>query len=100
MQPGNCPVCQARFRGAAVCSRCGADLGRLMALAAQAWRLRAMAARALENGDYAGALEIALRAERIHASKRAAALRAIAVWAAHADHVRSTTAMPHGSEAT
>src|SRR5450755_3041116 len=35
-----CRVCQARFRGARICSRCGADLVRPMLLAAEAWCLR------------------------------------------------------------
>ena len=45
-EANRCPVCRARFRGVAVCSRCGADLARLMLLAAEAWRLRE-AARAV-----------------------------------------------------
>ena len=34
-ESGRCPVCQARFRSEAVCSRCGADLMPLMLLLTQ-----------------------------------------------------------------
>jgi hypothetical protein len=46
-----CPVCQARFRGARTCSRCGADLEPLMRLAVKAWQLRQAARQALDAGD-------------------------------------------------
>ena len=45
-----CPVCQARFRGSRLCSRCGADLGPLMIVAVRAWRLREEARDALARG--------------------------------------------------
>lgn len=55
---GRCPVCQARFRGSRACSRCGADLTRLMLLAAVSWRLREQARQAISLGDLPSALEL------------------------------------------
>ena len=46
-----CPVCQAKFRGSRICSRCGADLGPLMLLAVRSWRLREAARSALAVGQ-------------------------------------------------
>ena len=45
-----CPVCQARFRGARICSRCGAGLEPLMLLSVEAWQLRQAARQALHAG--------------------------------------------------
>lgn len=61
-----CPVCAARFRGTRECSRCGADLLILMRIAAQSYRLRAAARRALENGDLPQAVRSATQAESLH----------------------------------
>ncbi len=55
-----CPVCQARFRDASVCSRCGADLEPLMFLIANAYQLRQDARRALQAGDFERAQKLAL----------------------------------------
>ena len=46
-----CPVCLARFRGSARCSRCGADLTPLMRLAARSHALLRAAIDALLAGD-------------------------------------------------
>ena len=54
-----CPVCQARFRGSSECSRCGADLGTIMGLAAGAWRMREAARQAIAEGDAARAHALA-----------------------------------------
>ena len=82
MRPGQCPVCRAAFRGVLECPRCGADLSRLMALTARAWRLRLDAAEALRKRDYAGAAELAGTSERIVHTPRGAALMALAGWLA------------------
>lgn len=55
-QTGRCPVCNARFRGQRLCSRCGADLTVLMRLRAQAWALRQAAAHHFAAGDAPAAL--------------------------------------------
>jgi hypothetical protein len=78
--PGQCPVCQARFRGTRLCSRCGADLGPLMRLTLDAWRCRLAARQALGRGDVVRALECAARAERLQATPRGRALRLLCAW--------------------
>ena len=76
----HCPVCLARFRGASVCSRCGADLGPLMRLAAEAWRLRQRARQALELGDDERALGLASEAQHLHDTPPGDALRRLSAW--------------------
>ena len=81
MNAGNrCPVCQARFRGAAICSRCGADLGRLMQLSAEAWRLREAARTALAAGEFGLCLERAMQAQEVQSTPTGEALRKISEW--------------------
>jgi predicted amidophosphoribosyltransferase len=63
-----CPVCQARFRGARICSRCGADLEPLMVLSVQAWQLRQAARQALLAGEIGRALALAGEAEGLERS--------------------------------
>jgi len=75
-----CPVCQARFRGARICSRCGADLEPLMRLAVNAWQLRQAARRALEGGDLERALRLALEAQGAQATDGGEALRLLGAW--------------------
>ena len=58
-EAGRCPVCQARFRGERLCSRCGADLASLLTLSLQAWRLRQDARQALREGDFRLAAKLA-----------------------------------------
>ncbi len=77
-----CPVCQARFRGASICSRCGADLGRLMQLSAEAWRLREAARTALAAGEFGLCFELAARAQEVQSTRAGQALREIAQWLA------------------
>lgn len=45
-----CPVCRAPFRGTGDCSRCGADLRRLMRLVLWAHAARQAARQALRHG--------------------------------------------------
>jgi hypothetical protein len=63
-----CPVCKARFRGAAECSRCGADLTAPMLLASHAYVLRQQARQALRSGDARTALATACAAQGLHAT--------------------------------
>jgi hypothetical protein len=83
----HCPVCQARFRSARVCSRCGADLGPLMGLAVKAWRLRQAARQALERGDYERAVGWASEAQHVHRTPHGESLRLLSAWL-HADSAR------------
>ena len=76
----HCPVCHARFRGSRLCSRCGADLGRLMILAVRAWRLRQEARHALTRGDLAEARRLANAAQALHRTPRGASLELLAQW--------------------
>ena len=76
----HCPVCQARFRGARVCSRCGADLGPLMGLAVKAWRLRQAARQALDRGEYGKALGVASEAQHVHRTPHGASLYLLSAW--------------------
>jgi hypothetical protein len=74
---GRCPVCQARFRGARVCSRCGADLEPLMILAVQSWRLRVAARNALGAGRFELALQLAEQAQAMQWTPGGEALRTV-----------------------
>ena len=79
-----CPVCQARFRGSAECSRCGADLGTLMRLAAGAWRMREAARQAIAEGDVARARALASQAQEICRSAAGRDLEMVSSWLAGA----------------
>lgn len=63
-----CPVCKARFRGVAECSRCGTDLTALMILAAHAYALRQAARKALMSCNAQNALASARAAQTLHAT--------------------------------
>jgi hypothetical protein len=75
-----CPVCQARFRGARTCSRCGADLEPLMLLAVKAWQLRQATRQALDAGDVERALGLAIEAQGIQGTESGEALRLLGAW--------------------
>ena len=75
-----CPVCQARFRGSRICSRCGADLEPLMVLAVKAWQFRQAARRALEAGDFGRATALATEAQDTQYSASGEALRLLGTW--------------------
>jgi predicted amidophosphoribosyltransferase len=75
-----CPVCQARFRGAAICSRCGADLGRLMHLAAQAWWLREAARAAITAREFGRVVELAAKAQEVQSTPAGEALLRLGYW--------------------
>lgn len=64
--PPECPVCKARLRGQRYCSRCGADLSRLMRVVARAHQLREQARRALCEGRYRAACALADEAQNLH----------------------------------
>lgn len=75
-----CPVCQARFRGASVCSRCGADLDPLMRLTVEAWQLRQAARQALDGGDVDRALGLASEAQGVQGTGSGEVLRLLGAW--------------------
>lgn len=75
-----CPVCQARFRGARECSRCGANLEPLMALAVQAWKLRQASGGALRAGEFERAFTLARQAQAVQATPCGEFLRALSGW--------------------
>lgn len=75
-----CPVCQARFRGSRVCSRCGAGLEPLMQLTVKAWRLRQAARQALDAGEFERALGLAIEAQGTQNTESGEALRLLGAW--------------------
>ena len=78
--PPKCPVCQARFRGSAICSRCGADLRPLLLLIGHAYRLRQSARKAIETGDVGRAEELAAEAESACSTERGRELWLLSSW--------------------
>ncbi len=75
-----CPVCQARFRGSRICSRCGADLEPLMLLTVKAWQLRQAARKALDAGDAGRAIGLATEAQGAQNTGSGEALRLLGAW--------------------
>ena len=75
----SCPVCRARFRGAARCSRCGADLAVLMLLSAHAYRLRQRARQFLRKADCRTALDCVERAQRLRTTPEGNLLRWVCI---------------------
>ena len=70
-----CPVCRARFKGEAICYRCGADLNVLLAIEAEAaaWERETIAL--LAAGDWIAARRAADRVLALQHSPLAAAAR-------------------------
>jgi hypothetical protein len=91
---GRCPVCQARFRGVSICSRCGADLTPLMLLAAHAYSLRRSARRSLRAGDTQSALAAAKAAQKLHAIPQGGILEMVCATAAGMAKLPSVPASP------
>jgi hypothetical protein len=79
-EPPNCPVCQARFRGSAICSRCGADLAPLLLLFDHAYRLRRETREAIETGDVGRARELAEEAEAVCSTEKGRELWLLSSW--------------------
>jgi hypothetical protein len=84
-----CPVCQASFRGAEICPRCGADLGVLMLLATHAYSLRRTAKRRLLAGDTQAALAAVEAAQNLHATPHGEILLMVCQVAVEALEYRS-----------
>jgi len=82
-----CPVCKARFRGTAECSRCSADLAPLMLLATHAYALRQAARQALKAGDIPAALSSAQAAQNLHSTAEGRLLQFTCTLATNANLV-------------
>ena len=81
-EPALCPVCRARFRGASICSRCGADLSPLMRLSVAAWMLREAARDSLAAGDFAHAHRLGVQAVRLQVTGEGRTLCLLSAWLA------------------
>lgn len=75
-----CPVCRAKFRGTRQCSRCGADLTRLMLLSARAQRSRASARESLVALNFEKAHQFAAAAQKEHATETGRKLLLLTAW--------------------
>ena len=75
-----CPVCRAKFRGTSQCSRCGADLARLMILSSHAQHSRTNARKSLIALDFEKAHEFAETAQKEHATERGRKLLLLTSW--------------------
>jgi hypothetical protein len=84
--PARCPVCRARFAGVATCTRCGADLTKIMLLLAESHRLREEARGALRRSELELALGYVREAQALAASEVGARLEAVIGWWSSASH--------------
>ncbi len=73
-----CPVCRARFKGEAVCYRCGADLSVLLTIEAEAAAREREMVVLLATGQWIDARRVADRALALRYSPLAAAARDLA----------------------
>lgn len=79
-RPLKCPVCRAKFRGTRECSRCGADLSPLMYLADTARQTRDKARQAILACDGKRTHDLAVKAQRLHATEAGRRLLLLAAW--------------------
>lgn len=70
-----CPVCRARYKDDPVCQRCGADLGSLLAIEAEAAALERRAVLLLEASEFGEARRTADHALALQYSPLARAVR-------------------------
>ena len=77
-----CPVCRAPFRSARECSRCGADLSRVMRVLAEAQICRREAVAAAYAGDFQKARDLAVKAQGLHRSETGRRLLLLTSWLA------------------
>ncbi len=80
-----CPLCNARCKGDRLCSRCGVDLGPLLALESQSDVLCRQAVKALGAGHPDRARDLAQQAARCQATPFALALAGFLASAAQQD---------------
>ncbi len=77
-----CPVCRAKFRSTRECTRCGADLGNIMKLAAGAHLDREAARKAMLALNFEKAGELAAAAQKAHATDPGRRLALLTSWLA------------------
>ncbi|OGV67144.1 MAG: hypothetical protein A3K19_10705 [Lentisphaerae bacterium RIFOXYB12_FULL_65_16] len=80
-----CPVCRAPFRGTGDCSRCGADLRRLMRLVVRARAARQAARRALVAGHPSRALGLVRLAQNCHPTPAGTRLASLSALVPHSE---------------
>ncbi|OEU52100.1 MAG: hypothetical protein BA868_05890 [Desulfobacterales bacterium C00003106] len=78
-----CPVCRAGFRGTTRCSRCGADLTRLMTLLVTARHYRNKARKAICLRKFEEARALSTSAQKIHATQAGKRLCLLTSWLAY-----------------
>jgi hypothetical protein len=61
-----CPACGANFGAKSRCTGCGADLSRLMDIAARSLRLRQQTRQALRRHQYSEAYQLSTQAQDLH----------------------------------
>lgn len=83
-----CPVCRARFKGEAVCYRCGADLSGLLTIEAEAAAREREMVALLATGQWIEARRVADRVLALQYSPLAAAARGFAGRELAAQEVR------------
>ncbi|MCD6307237.1 MAG: hypothetical protein J7M32_13255 [Deltaproteobacteria bacterium] len=75
-----CPVCRAPFRGTQECSRCGADLTRVMSILAKAQISREHARAAIRSGQFHKAHVLAKQAQELHQTEQGRRLLLLTGW--------------------
>ena len=75
-----CPVCRAKFRGTRQCSRCGADISRLMILSVSAQHCRTNARKSLLSLEFEKAHVLAAAAQKKHATDKGRKLLLLTSW--------------------
>lgn len=75
-----CPTCSAAFRGSRECSRCGSDLGPILALATLSAATGAAARNALHGRDFARAHQLASRAVTLRTTPGIRGLALLTSW--------------------
>jgi hypothetical protein len=63
-----CPNCRASYKGGQECRRCGMNLGRLLAIEAQAQAREWLAIQQIAADDLAGAEQTLIQSVRLHIS--------------------------------
>jgi hypothetical protein len=62
----HCPTCGQDTKASLSCRRCGSDLTLLFTTYTEAWQFRTRARQCLLQGEFAKALQLAQKAQKIH----------------------------------
>ncbi len=89
-EPPRCPACRCPVRTKPQCTRCGADLTRLLLIQIAAWRARNRARQAILSGSWREAQIQASESLTLHATPDGRRLLAIATLAAGARDALTT----------